>query len=95
VCFMFCREIFQQRINVVCEDIPVVSTNTVIPRETRELRGLITACWANFVLEKHGYMNADAYGHPHPPLSCKILTFLGIKHLHSTWVSDATILRVG
>jgi len=45
----------------------------------RVLGAPITAYWAkpryaNFVLEKYGYVNADAFG-PHPILSRKIPTF--------------------
>jgi len=44
---------------------------------------------ANFVLEKCGYVNADAFG-PHPLCRVKYLHFWEIKHLCSTWTSSAS-----
>ena len=69
--------------------------NTVFPRATRGLGGVITACWvkpryAN-LREKSGYVNADTYGtlSPAPLPNLKLHTFLDSKHAHSAWVADA------
>lgn len=77
--FMFCLAILQQRAGPVCDSIPVVVTNTVVLGDTRVLGALITAYWAkprcaNFVLEKYGYVNADAFG-PHALCRVKYLLF--------------------
>jgi hypothetical protein len=74
--------------------------NTVIPRPSRSLEGVITAGWskprcANFVWGKQGYVKADSYGHPAPPppQSLNIYAFLDIKHLHSALIANADSFR--
>jgi len=45
--------------------------------------GWAKPCFKNFLYEKQGYMNTDAYGSPPPSL--KLQSFLDSKHLHSAW----------
>lgn len=48
----------------------------------------------NFLWEKQGYGNSDNNGSPPSPL-LKIHRFFHIKHLHSTWVADASSFHSG
>jgi hypothetical protein len=78
--FMFCLAIFQQHAGLVCENIRVVATNTVILGDTRVLGAPITAHWtkpqgANFVLEKIRLRECGRFWTP-PPLSRNKPTFL-------------------
>lgn len=93
---MFCLAIYQQHAGLACENIPVVAPNTAILGDTRVLRAPNTAYWAkprctDFVFEKYGYVNADAFG-PHPLRRVKYLHFWAVRHLCSTWTSSASAL---
>ena len=57
--FIFWLEIFQQRTNV-CEDIPVVLTNTMTRHQTYWAKH----CCAYLVSEKLIYLDEDAFGPP-------------------------------
>jgi len=80
VYFMFCLAIFQQHAGLVCENIPVVATNTVILGDTRVLRAPITVYWGKTAVRKLrvGKMWLRECGRfwTPPPLSRKIPTFL-------------------
>jgi hypothetical protein len=58
----------QHRLGLCQMNVSEDFDSTVIPRPTRRLDGVITACWAKpRVWDKQGYVKEDSYGQPPPP----------------------------